>query len=210
MLLAGGAGLLAATFWGPRLFGSPIGKRSDNIGLESGDRGVRLKADQVVVVLERCTDPRNYLSILKICLALGLKTILLVDPIEQKSPSGRNPFAAPTDLIRELESKLESHRNFSTVSDFLSHARALELQIWATDLSQQACELGESLARRARSEAATRAGGIALVFGREADGVSQTLLREADERVYFPLHGFSDSLNVSSSVALILDALIER
>ena len=46
--------------------------------------------------------------------------------------------------------------------------------------------------------------------GREADGVSQTLLREADERVYFPLHGFSDSLNVSSSVALILDALIER
>ena len=35
-------------------------------------------------------------------------------------------------------------------------------------------------------------------------------LREADERVYFPLHGFSDSLNVSSSVALILDALIER
>ena len=89
MLLAGGAGLLAATFLGPRLFGSPIGKRSDNIGLESGDRGVRLKADEVVVVLERCTDPRNYLSILKICLALGLKTILLVDPIEQKSQSGR-------------------------------------------------------------------------------------------------------------------------
>ena len=44
-------------------------------------------------------------------------------------------------------------------------------------------------------------------FGREVDGVTQTVL-DADERVYFPLHGFSDSLNVSTSVALILDSIL--
>ena len=179
LLAAGGAGLLAATLLGPRLFGSPIGKRSDNIGLESGDRGVRLKADQVVVVLERCTDPRNYLSILKICLALGLKTILLVDPIEQKSQSGRNPFAAPTDLIRELESRLESHRNFSTVSDFLSHARALELQIWATDLSQQACELGPVLQAGVLGRSVPWVGPQAVVdvpYAVHVEGIEQDLL----------------------------------
>ncbi len=46
------------------------------------------------------------------------------------------------------------------------------------------------------------------MFGREAVGVSKEVLESARERVYLPLHGFADSLNVSAAVALILDAML--
>ena len=50
---------------------------------------------------------------------------------------------------------------------------------------------------------------VALVFGTESVGVTNTFLENADRRVYLPLHGFADSLNVSVSVALILQRIFE-
>ena len=44
----------------------------------------------VVVVLERCTDPRNYERILKVCLALGVSKVWDVKPIAYKKMSARN------------------------------------------------------------------------------------------------------------------------
>lgn len=40
---------------------------------------------------------------------------------------------------------------------------------------------------------------MAIVFGSETVGCSDTMLKEADKRVYLPLHGFADSLNLSVS-----------
>ena len=41
---------------------------------------------------------------------------------------------------------------------------------------------------------------LAIVFGSESVGCSDTMLEAADKRVYLPLHGFADSLNLSVSV----------
>jgi tRNA (guanosine-2'-O-)-methyltransferase len=49
-----------------------------------------------------------------------------------------------------------------------------------------------------------------MVFGREADGVSEEMIQAADQLVYFPLHGFSESLNLSVSAALILAYVLEH
>lgn len=47
---------------------------------------------------------------------------------------------------------------------------------------------------------------MAIVFGSETVGCSDTMLKEADKRVYLPLHGFADSLNLSvSTVSLFGD-----
>ena len=40
---------------------------------------------------------------------------------------------------------------------------------------------------------------MAIVFGSETVGCSDTMLKQADKRVYLPLHGFADSLNLSVS-----------
>ena len=50
-------------------------------------------------------------------------------------------------------------------------------------------------------------GKIAVVMGNEKEGVSQTVKEMADEFLYIPMAGFSQSLNISVSTAVILSEL---
>ncbi|QDZ22111.1 SpoU rRNA Methylase family domain-containing protein [Chloropicon primus] len=159
----------------------------------------------IVVVLERCTDPRNFESVRKVVQAFELE-LWSVDAVSYKKKSGRNPFGAElmgdgTDGMVQIE----ADKNFSTPQSFIEEVEREGMALWATELSQEACSLSASLRRRVETNDRRK---IALVFGREVDGVSQKLLKAAQERVYLPLHGFSDSLNVSTSVALILDCIL--
>ena len=43
---------------------------------------------------------------------------------------------------------------------------------------------------------------LALCFGTESTGATPYLLEQADKRVYLPLTGFADSLNLSVAAAL--------
>ena len=45
------------------------------------------------------------------------------------------------------------------------------------------------------------------MFGTEAVGASTYMLQQADKRVYLPLRGYADSLNLSVATALITQAL---
>lgn len=51
---------------------------------------------------------------------------------------------------------------------------------------------------------------IALVFGTERQGISQEILDSADEFVKIPMYGFTESFNISVSVALALNVLRDR
>ena len=44
----------------------------------------------------------------------------------------------------------------------------------------------------------------AIVFGNEGNGVSQKMLEEADQKVYIPMTGKAESLNVSAAAAILL------
>ena len=45
---------------------------------------------------------------------------------------------------------------------------------------------------------------MALVIGTESTGASPAMLRVATKRVYLPLHGFADSLNLSVATAMVI------
>jgi tRNA (guanosine-2'-O-)-methyltransferase len=51
---------------------------------------------------------------------------------------------------------------------------------------------------------------IALFFGAEKHGISDELSKEADYFVKIPMHGFTESYNVSVSAAILLSALRTR
>lgn len=51
---------------------------------------------------------------------------------------------------------------------------------------------------------------IALVFGTEHTGISEEIIAEADEFVKIPMYGFSESFNISVSVAITLNVLRNR
>jgi tRNA (guanosine-2'-O-)-methyltransferase len=51
---------------------------------------------------------------------------------------------------------------------------------------------------------------IALMFGTEKDGISELAKEQADGLVKVPMYGFTESLNISVSVAICLHNLISR
>ncbi len=50
----------------------------------------------------------------------------------------------------------------------------------------------------------------AIVMGTELSGVSSTILEQADENVVIPMHGFTESLNVSVAASVIMQHLSNK
>jgi len=114
-------------------------------------------------------------------------------------------------------------RDFETAELCLRALREEGYQVWSTDLSQRAVPLTEGELRAALRQQGGGGGGaqqrhpastklklpskLAVVFGTEAVGVSQYMLEQCDMRVYAPLRGFADSLNLSVAAALVLHHL---
>lgn len=53
-------------------------------------------------------------------------------------------------------------------------------------------------------------GKMALVFGTEQLGVSDDIMKLADEKITIPMYGFTESLNISVSAALVLNTIKNR
>ena len=53
-------------------------------------------------------------------------------------------------------------------------------------------------------------GKAAVFFGTELTGISATVLDQADELIKIPMYGFTESYNISVSVALAMQKLISR
>jgi tRNA (guanosine-2'-O-)-methyltransferase len=50
----------------------------------------------------------------------------------------------------------------------------------------------------------------AFFFGKEKDGLSNTVLNKADGFLKIPMYGFTESLNISVSAAIILQSVVSR
>lgn len=50
----------------------------------------------------------------------------------------------------------------------------------------------------------------AIVFGTELDGLTENTKNEVDELVHIPMYGFTESFNISVSVAMVLQNLVHR
>ena len=48
-----------------------------------------------------------------------------------------------------------------------------------------------------------------MVFGRETDGISHTMSDAADRHLYYPMTGFTESLNLSVCVACVTQRLLD-
>jgi len=107
-------------------------------------------------------------------------------------------------------------REFDTTQQCIDVLRQEGYQIWSTDLSQEAvCLTREGLGLLGREEKGREVGTeqailpekLAIVFGTEAVGCTTEILNASDKRVYLPLRGFADSLNLSVATALIVHQL---
>ncbi|GAX14286.1 tRNA (guanosine-2'-O-)-methyltransferase [Fistulifera solaris] len=187
---------------------------------------IRLRTSSITVVVERCTNDHNYSAILRTAEALGIQNVWLIDPpamtdgagvVEDCSKNGQ-PRQMTVKLSAEEIEQRKQHRLFAqnatewlTIKDFkttaecLAHCRKTGHQVWVTDLSQKAVPLTkQDLDESGNWPLPSK---IAIVMGTESVGVSQEMLDNADLRVYLPLRGYADSLNLSVATALVIHQL---
>ena len=164
----------------------------------------------------------------------GIQNVWIIDPAaaNQDNPSMTtdDEGTANTNIVRdkknrllhltteEAEQRRQHHlfarnatewlsiREFDTTHECILALREAEYQIYVTDLSQKAVELNpDSLNDNGRWPLPNK---MAIVFGTEAVGCSEEMLNAADLRVYLPLRGFADSLNLSVATALVIHHLL--
>ncbi len=99
-------------------------------------------------------------------------------------------------------------KEFETTKECIDALRKDGYQIWSTDLSQVAVTLDEEGLRDENCEGKNIIPEkLAIVFGTEAVGCTAEILNASDKRVYLPLRGFADSLNLSVATALVVHQL---
>ena len=89
---------------------------------------------------------------------------------------------------------------FESISDCIQDLKAKNYRIIATTPHENDCLLDDfDITQPA-----------ALFFGTERDGLSQEVLDQADGFLKIPMRGFTESLNISVSAAIIIQNLMSR
>ena len=118
-------------------------------------------------------------------------------------------------LFARRANEFTTIREFDTTAACVAALREDGRTIWATDLSQHAVCMTETALRAAAEKTNSSSASstsvvpekLAIVFGTESVGCTEEMLTAADMRVYLPLRGFADSLNLSVAAALVMHEL---
>lgn len=145
---------------------------------------------KITVVLEDIYQPHNASAVLRSCDGFGIQDVHIIE--------NRNQFDASSEVTIGADQWLDLHRynkaNHDNVSECFSELRNKGYKIVATTPHEQDSNLNEL-------DLSTP---VALVFGTELEGVTDQVKEQADAFVKIPMHGFSESFNISVSAAICL------
>lgn len=157
------------------------------------EKNLNNRTRYITVVLEDLFQPQNGSAVLRTCDCFGIQDVHVIE--------NRNRFKVNTDVVRGATNWLDVHHHRHGDDNSLKTITQLRQQgyrIIATsphapdkDLSDVDLSLGKT----------------AIVFGTEREGISSVIHDHADELIKIPMYGFTESFNISVSVAIILHVL---
>lgn len=155
------------------------------------ERVLAYRTRYATVVLEDIYQSHNASAVLRSCEIFGTQDIYAVEH--------KNPFIPANDISMGAAKWLTLHRH-TTIEDTCNALKNDGYKIYATTFAPEAVSLYE-LPLDSK---------IAVIFGNERRGVSQKAQELADGYTVIPMFGFTQSFNISVSVALCLQSLITR
>lgn len=178
------------------------------------------RTDRLLLVLERPLITENYLGCLRTAECLGIQRVWIVvqergykkappPPAASSSMSSSGEegkkelkeFRARVRLSRSSAQWLDM-REFATTSECIEELMKEKYEIWSTDLGDRSVSLMSSDLQLAPEKK------VAIVMGREADGVTSEMLEASHKRVYLPLFGWNTSLNLQVATGMVLQQLL--
>ena len=154
------------------------------------DSVLAARLQSVVTIVEDTYDPHNAAATIRTCEALGLQELHAIEPGER--------FSAVKGVTRGAHRWIDLHRWPSADAAVAGlHARGFRVYATLPDakVSIEDVDVGSP---------------IAVIFGNEHDGVSQTAIKACDASITVPMFGFTESYNLSVTVGLAMSRLAQR
>lgn len=151
------------------------------------------KRQEGVVILEDIHDPHNAAAVLRSCDAFGIQKVCFI--FEKQEPFNPKRIGAASSSSANKWLDFEVYASTKECIDSL-HERGYT--IYGTALDPKAKSLTESKLEERK---------LALMFGNEHSGLSETAIAMADHILYVPMQGMVQSLNLSVTAAVCLYAL---
>ncbi|HTX88913.1 MAG TPA: RNA methyltransferase [Bacteroidales bacterium] len=163
--------------------------------LKKFDEVIRNRTRYLTVVLEDIFQPHNASAVLRTCDVFGIQEVHIIE--------NRNRYEVNPDVAlgsSKWLTLLKYHGEENNTVTCLDRLKSQGYAIIATsphkdDYTPENLPLDKK---------------IALVFGTELEGLSPAALGKADGFVRIPMVGFTESLNISVSAALLIAALSGR
>ncbi len=151
-----------------------------------------LSKGEMLLVLDRVGDPGNLGTMLRTADAAGIGGVVLL--------KGCVDIYAPKTVRSSMGSLFHVPVVSGVAEDkFIAEAKDAGYELLVTSL-----EGADNLYK------ADLGGRIAFVMGNEAGGVSASLLERADKRVFIPMAGRAESLNVAMAAGIVMFEALRR
>ncbi|HAI82781.1 MAG TPA: RNA methyltransferase [Chitinophagaceae bacterium] len=151
------------------------------------EQAIALRQNNLTVILENVHDSRNVSAVMRTCDAIGIKEIFILNTdIGLHKVWGRKSSGSAWKWL--------TIHQFTDVATCVNVVKERYDKLFATHLASNAISVYDiNFTER-----------VALVFGNEHKGVSETLLQHCDGNFIIPQVGMVQSLNISVACAITL------
>jgi tRNA (guanosine-2'-O-)-methyltransferase len=150
----------------------------------------------ITLVLEDIYQSQNASAVVRTCECLGLQDIHIIED-DSKYSVNKRVLKGANKWIDLYRYKM---KGFNNTEICFRKLREQGYQILVTDPSPDGISINEIPVDKK----------IAVVMGNELKGTSSYAIDHADQKIFIPMHGFTESFNISVSAAICLNTLLTK
>ncbi len=155
------------------------------------DKVLRERTYHFTVAVEDVYQLHNTSAVIRSCESFGVQQLHVIEEINTKR--------IDREIAMGAQKWVDVERH-TTAQECIQQLRANGYKIVATSPHKNAYKLEDfDITEKA-----------AIFFGRETQGLSDVVLNEADDFIYIPMAGFTESLNISVSAAITLQHIMSK
>jgi tRNA (guanosine-2'-O-)-methyltransferase len=159
------------------------------------DKVLKARTRYFTVLLENICHPHNASAVIRSCECFGIQDVHLIDD--------DGDYSVNKYVVKGASKWMDINK----YSGYSNNSEEAILRLKSKGYRIVATKPGNAETLETFD---VKAGPAAFVFGTELTGISPTVMSMADEFITIPTVGFTESLNLSVSVAVIMQSLLTR
>jgi tRNA (guanosine-2'-O-)-methyltransferase len=151
---------------------------------------------QGAIIIENVVDPHNAEAAIRSCDAFGIQRVCFIFETVKKFNPAKVGKASSSSANKWVDYSI-----YTTTEECIADLKKEGYEVIATVLDKEAESLYDAKLEHPKP---------AFMFGNEKDGLSEKAIKLADRKMYIPMRGFVQSLNISVTVSIFLFELTRR